>query len=186
MKQEFDQCFIPCTPRACLAIIDSIKFNLNNKNVVMIGRSKLVGAPLANLLKFRDANVTVCHSGTIALPEICKKAELLIVAIGCSKYIKADWVKSGAVVIDCGINVSTGNFFCINFKGYFNIHLFYKLIKYQDGGGKQKLCGDVDFVEVSKKASYITPVPGGVGPVTVSMLQLNTIEAAIRANKLKL
>ncbi len=113
MKQELDQCFIPCTPRACLAIIDSIKFNLNNKNVVMIGRSKLVGAPLANLLKFRDANVTVCHSGTIALPETCKKAELLIVAIGCSKYIKADWVKSGAVVIDCGINVSTGNFFIL-------------------------------------------------------------------------
>jgi len=108
MRQEFDKCFIPCTPRACLAMIDSIKFKLTNRNVVMIGRSKLVGTPLANLLKFRDANVTVCHSKTTDLPEVCKKAELLIVAIGCPKYIKADWIKSGAVVIDCGINVLAG------------------------------------------------------------------------------
>lgn len=160
LRREFDECFIPCTPRACMQMIDSINFDPRGRNVVMIGKSKLVGRPMADLMRFRGANVTLINSRSKCLQDLCRKADLLVVAIGLPKFIKSDWVQPGAVVIDCGINVFMDQ-------------------------GRERICGDVDYAEVAKVAGFITPVPGGVGPVTVSMLHLNTIEAAIRSCELK-
>ncbi len=140
---------ISCTPFGVMRLLKSTGVDLTGKNAVVIGRSNTVGKPMAMLLLNANCTVTVCHSKTQNMKEITKNADILVVAIGKPKFLKADMVKEGAIVIDVGINRVDG-----------------------------KLCGDVDFDEVEKKASFITPVPGGVGPMTISMLLYNTLEAA--------
>ncbi|CAF0790869.1 unnamed protein product [Brachionus calyciflorus] len=152
---QINDAFVPCTPKGCLELIKSTGVDLKGKNAVVIGRSKLVGSPMANLLKLSDCTVTICHSKTVNLPSVCRAADILVVAIGKAKLVTSDWVKPGAIVIDCGINS----------------------IK---EGEKNKICGDVDYEDVSKVAEWITPVPGGVGPMTVTMLLANTLESAKR------
>lgn len=140
---------IPCTPYGVIKLLDHYSIPLEGKNAVVIGRSNLVGKPLAQLLLDRNATVTICHSRTRDLGEITRRADIVCVAIGKAKFLKADMVKEGAVVIDVGMD--------------------------RDENGK--LCGDVDYAEVAPKCSYITPVPGGVGPMTVTMLLQNTVTA---------
>lgn len=152
---QVNEAFVPCTPKGCLELIKSTGLELKGKNAVVIGRSKLVGSPMANLLKLNDCTVTICHSKTVDLPLICRSADILVVAIGKPKLVKSDWVKPGAIVVDCGINSVQND-------------------------GKNKICGDVDFEDVCKVARCITPVPGGVGPMTVTMLLQNTLESAKR------
>lgn len=123
--------------------------------MVVLGRSKIVGSPAAALFMWHHGTTTICHSRTDNLKEHCKRADILVVAIGQDRLVKGDWIKEGAVVIDCGINVK------------------------ELGDGKKKLYGDVDFDEAQKVASYITPVPGGVGPMTVAMLIQNTFTQAV-------
>ncbi|QSL65870.1 hypothetical protein MERGE_000149 [Pneumocystis wakefieldiae] len=148
--------FIPCTPKAVMTIFDSIGIELEGKNAVVLGRSNIVGNPMSYLLRNANATVTVCHSRTRNIKEICKQADILVVAIGQPEYIKADCIKPGAVVIDVGIN----------FK--------------EDPSKKsgKRLVGDLHYESVSKVASYITPVPGGVGPLTICMLLQNVLESA--------
>ena len=140
---------LPCTPYGCIELLKHYGVEIAGKHAVVLGRSNLVGRPLAELLLRENATVTICHSKTTDLPSITKMADILCVAIGKSKFVSADMVKDGAVIIDVGIN--------------------------RDDNGK--LCGDVDFESVCDKCSYITPVPGGVGPMTVTMLMKNTVEA---------
>lgn len=140
---------IPCTPYGVMKLLDHYSIPLEGKNAVVVGRSNLVGKPLAQLLLDRNATVTVCHSRTRDLGSITSRADIVCVAIGKAKFLKADMVKEGAVVIDVGMD--------------------------RDENGK--LCGDVDFAEVAPRCSYITPVPGGVGPMTVTMLLQNTVTA---------
>ena len=143
------QTFISCTPHGVMKMLEEYNINLRGANVVILGRSNIVGKPLAQCLLNEDATVTICHSKTKNIEEITKNADILISAIGKPKFVTADMVKEGAVVIDVGINrLETG------------------------------LVGDVDFENVSKKASYITPVPGGVGPMTIAMLLHNVVIAA--------
>ena len=142
-------CFVSCTPYGIIKMLDQYKIEIEGKNAVIIGRSNIVGKPLIQCLLNRNATVTVCHSKTKNLEEYTKNADILIAAIGKPKYITQDMVKENAVVIDVGIN------------------------RTDDG-----LVGDVDFENVSKKASFITPVPGGVGPMTVAMLMNNVVKAA--------
>lgn len=142
---------ISCTPFGVMRLLKSTGVELAGKNAVVIGRSNTVGKPMAMLLLNANCTVTVCHSKTQNLKEITNKADILVVAIGRPKFLKGDMVKDGAIVIDVGINRVDGH-----------------------------LCGDVDFDEVEKKASFITPVPGGVGPMTISMLLYNTLMAAIK------
>ncbi|KAK5581626.1 hypothetical protein RB653_001663 [Dictyostelium firmibasis] len=142
--------FEPCTPKGCIEMLDRSGIEIAGKNAVILGRSNIVGLPVSMLLLNRDATVTVCHSKTPNLKEKCREADILVVAIGKAKLVKKDWVKEGAVVIDVGMNTDENN----------------------------KLCGDVDFNEVKEVASYITPVPGGVGPMTIAMLMKNTLESA--------
>ncbi|MEN2985407.1 MAG: bifunctional methylenetetrahydrofolate dehydrogenase/methenyltetrahydrofolate cyclohydrolase FolD [Thermodesulfovibrionaceae bacterium] len=141
--------FIPCTPKGVIRMFDEYGIELEGKNVVTIGRSIIVGKPLALLLLRRNATVTVCHSKTKNLKDITKNADIVCVAVGRPKFLTADMVKDGAIVIDIGINIT------------------------KEG----KVVGDVDFDEVKNKVSYITPVPGGVGPMTVAMLMENTVYA---------
>ena len=142
--------FVPCTPLGVMEILKEYGIDVAGLNAVVIGRSNIVGKPMANLLLNASATVTVTHSKTKNLKEICKNADLIVAAIGRPFFLKADMVKDGAVVVDVGIN------------------------RLDDG----KLVGDVDFDEVAPKCSYITPVPGGVGPMTIAMLLNNTILAA--------
>ncbi|MFZ5875030.1 MAG: bifunctional methylenetetrahydrofolate dehydrogenase/methenyltetrahydrofolate cyclohydrolase FolD [Nitrospirota bacterium] len=142
--------FVPCTPAGVMAMLDYHKLPIEGKTAVVVGRSNLVGKPAALLLLHRHATVTVCHSKTPNLADVCRRADILVAAIGKAHFITADMVKLGAVVIDVGIN------------------------RLPDG----KLVGDVDFAGVSPKASWITPVPGGVGPMTIAMLMQNTMLAA--------
>ena len=146
---------LPCTPAGVMELIKSENIPLEGKNAVVLGRSNIVGKPMAMLLLQSNATVTVCHSKTQNLKEICKTADVLVSAIGKAKFVTEDMIKQGAVVIDVGIN--------------------------RDENGK--LCGDVDFENVSKKASFITPVPGGCGPMTISMLMKNTYNAAVKRRK---
>lgn len=141
--------FIPCTAAGCMEMIRSTGIDIAGKNAVVIGRSNIVGKPVAMQLLKENATVTICHSHTIRLKEICQKADILIVAVGKKNFVTADMIKPGAVVIDVGINV-------------------------QENG---KLCGDVDFNEAKEVAGYITPVPGGVGLMTRAMLMKNILEA---------
>ena len=145
--------FIPCTPAGVIKLLDKYNISVSGKNVVIVGRSDIVGQPLAKLMLNLDGTVTVCHSKTQNLAEITKTADILVAAVGKPKMITADMVKDGAVVIDVGINRIDG-----------------------------KLCGDVDFDNVKDKASYITPVPGGVGPMTIAMLLDNTFRAYVINN----
>lgn len=148
--------FLPCTPAGVMELIDSTDVDLNGANCVVVGRSNIVGKPMAMLLLHRNATVTICHSRTRNLAEVCAGADILVSAVGKPHFIRADMVKDGAVVIDVGMN--------------------------HDENGK--LCGDVEFAEVEPKASYITPVPGGVGPMTITMLLKNTLHAAKLMNHL--
>ena len=143
------QTFISCTPHGVMKLLEEYNINLKGVNVVILGRSNIVGKPLAQCLLNEDATVTICHSKTKNIEEITKNADIVISAIGKPKFVTADMIKEGAVVIDVGIN------------------------RLEAG-----LVGDVDFEEVSKKASYITPVPGGVGPMTIAMLLHNVVIAA--------
>jgi len=146
-------CLVACTPNGIMKMLERENISLKGKNAVVIGRSNIVGKPMAMLLLNADATVTVCHSKTRNLSEICSKADILVAAIGRAKFVTADFVKDGAVVIDVGMN--------------------------RDENGK--LCGDVDYENVKEKCSYITPVPGGVGPMTITMLLYNTVTAAERS-----
>ena len=141
--------FLPCTPAGCMELIRSTGIEVSGKECVVIGRSNIVGKPMAMLLLHANGTVTVCHSRTKDLAEVCRRADILIAAVGRPNFVTADMVKPGAVVIDVGIN---------------------RL----DNG---KLCGDVKFDEVSEVAGWITPVPGGVGPMTIAMLMKNTLMA---------
>lgn len=143
-------CFLPCTPAGCMEMLRSTGVSAAGKRAVVIGRSNIVGKPAALLLLREHATVTVCHSRTVDLAAVCAEADILVAAIGKPRFVTADMVKPGAIVLDVGIN-----------RG-------------EDG----KLCGDVDFDAVSEKAAYITPVPGGVGLMTRAMLMENTLKAA--------
>ena len=148
MIGDFD--FLPCTPSGCMDLIDSTGVPVEGKRCVVIGRSNIVGKPMAMLLLHRNGTVTICHSKTKNLKEICRAADILVAAVGRPNFVTADMVKEGAVVIDVGMN------------------------RLENG----KLCGDVDFEGVSKVAGWITPVPGGVGPMTIATLMRNTLTAA--------
>ncbi|RPH88464.1 MAG: bifunctional methylenetetrahydrofolate dehydrogenase/methenyltetrahydrofolate cyclohydrolase FolD [Deltaproteobacteria bacterium] len=146
--------FIPCTPRGIMELIARTGIELSGKDAVVVGRSNIVGKPMALLLLAQNATVTMCHSKTKDLPTVTSRADVLIAAVGKARMITADMVKEGAVVIDVGVN------------------------RLNNG----KLAGDVAFDEVATKASYITPVPGGVGPMTIAMLMKNTLDAARRGS----
>lgn len=152
MIGDFD--FLPCTPAGVMRLLDESGIEIEGKECVVIGRSNIVGKPMSMLLLHRNATVTICHSRTKNLSEVTKKADILVAAVGRANFVTADMVKEGAVVIDVGIN--------------------------RDENGK--LCGDVDFEGVKDKTSYITPVPGGVGPMTITMLMYNTY-VRFKANK---
>ena len=144
--------FWPCTPYGCMKMLESIGYDLKGKHAVVIGRSNIVGKPMAMMLLQQNATVTICHSATPDLKAMTLQADVIVAAVGKRNVLTADMVKPGAVVLDVGMNRN-------------------------DEG---KLCGDVDFDGVEKVASYITPVPGGVGPMTITMLLVNTLEAAER------
>ena len=145
--------FLPCTPYGCMKMLESIGCDLRGKHAVVIGRSNIVGKPMALMLLQKNATVTVCHSGTRDLKAHTLLADVIVAAVGKRNVLTGDMVKPGAVVLDVGMNRN-------------------------DEG---KLCGDVDFAGVKQVAGYITPVPGGVGPMTITMLLVNTLEAAERA-----
>ena len=144
--------FLPCTPYGCMKMLESIGYNLRGKHAVVIGRSNIVGKPMALMLLAQNATVTICHSATANLKEMTLQADVIVAAVGKRNVLTADMVKPGAVVLDVGMN------------------------RNDDG----RLCGDVDYAGVSQVAGYITPVPGGVGPMTIAMLLVNTLEAAER------
>ena len=150
-----DYSFLPCTPAGVMALLDRSGIEISGKECVVVGRSNIVGKPQAMLLLHANGTVTICHSRTKNLAEVCRRADILVAAIGKADFFKADMVKDGAVVIDVGMN------------------------RRADG----KLTGDVDFESVAPKASYITPVPGGVGPMTITMLMQNTLTAAKQSVK---
>ncbi len=144
--------FWPCTPYGCMKMLESIGYDLRGKHAVVIGRSNIVGKPMALMLLQQNATVTICHSGTRDLGALTRQADVIVAAVGKRNVLTADMVKPGAVVIDVGMN------------------------RTEEG----KLCGDVDFAGVREVAGWITPVPGGVGPMTITMLLVNTLEAAER------
>lgn len=144
-----DYDFLPCTPAGVMELLKHYNIEVEGKECVVIGRSNIVGKPMGMLLLHKNGTVTICHSRTKNLKEVCKRADILVAAVGIAEFVTADMVKDGAVVIDVGMNRKDG-----------------------------KLCGDVKFDEVSQKASFITPVPGGVGPMTIGMLMKNTLKAA--------
>ncbi len=149
---EGNPVFEACTPKGVIKMIESTGVGIEGKRAVVVGRSNIVGKPVALMLLHRHATITICHSKTKDLPAVCREAEILVVAIGKAKFVTADMVREGAVVIDVGVNrLSDGTF-----------------------------VGDVDFGPVSQKAGWISPVPGGVGPMTITMLLYNTVEAAKR------
>jgi methylenetetrahydrofolate dehydrogenase (NADP+)/methenyltetrahydrofolate cyclohydrolase len=148
---------VPCTPLGCLILIREALPDLAGKRALVIGRSNIVGKPMAQLLLQNDCTVTVAHSRTRDLPGECARAEILVAAIGRPKAIQGDWIRPGAVVIDVGIN------------------------RIDAGGGKSKVVGDVDYASALSRAGAITPVPGGVGPMTIACLLMNTLNAAIRS-----
>ena len=153
---------IPCTPYGCLIMLKGLGIDLSGKNAVVIGRSNIVGKPMAQLLLKESCTVTIAHSKTKNIEEICKNADIVVAAVGRPKMVKGDWIKKGAVVIDVGIN---------------------RITIEAEGEIKNKLVGDVDFDEASKNASAITPVPGGVGPMTIACLLRNTTIAFKNKNQ---
>lgn len=148
-----EPCLVACTPNGVMKMFESKNIELSGKSAVVIGRSNIVGKPMAMLLTNANATVTLCHSKTKNLKQICAEADIVVAAIGKAKFVTADMIKDGAVVIDVGMD--------------------------RDENGK--LCGDVDFENVKDKCSYITPVPGGVGPMTITMLMYNTYLSAARS-----
>lgn len=162
---DTDTGFVPCTPAGCMLMIeDQLGHDLSGLNAIVVGRSNIVGKPLASLLLKANATVTICHSRTADLPSVCRSADVLVAAVGRPNMIKGDWIKPGAVIIDVGIN---------------------RIEVDVDGETKYKLTGDVEFDEASKVAAAITPVPGGVGPMTIAMLMANTLRAAKMAAGIK-
>jgi methylenetetrahydrofolate dehydrogenase (NADP+)/methenyltetrahydrofolate cyclohydrolase/formyltetrahydrofolate synthetase len=157
-RGELSERVIPCAPQGCLELIKSTGVAVSGQRAVVIGRSKIVGMPMANLLIWNHATVTVCHSRTVNLADVVKEADIVIAAIGRPEFVKGDWIKPGAIVVDCGIN---------------------SIVDETSNSGK-RLVGDVDFEAARLVASWITPVPGGVGPMTVAMLLSNTILCAKR------
>ena len=154
MLGEYD--FLPCTPAGVMEMLHSYQIPVEGKECVVIGRSNIVGKPMAMLLLHENGTVTICHSRTKNLAEVCRRADILVAAVGIPKFVKADMVKEGAVVIDVGMD--------------------------RDENGK--LCGDVDFENVKEKCSFITPVPGGVGPMTIATLMKNTLKACKLQNNI--
>ena len=155
MLGEYD--FLPCTPAGVMEMLHSYDISVEGKECVVIGRSNIVGKPMGMLLLHENGTVTICHSRTKNLTEVCRRADILVAAVGIPKFVKADMVKDGAVVIDVGMD--------------------------RDENGK--LCGDVDFENVKDKCSFITPVPGGVGPMTISTLMKNTLKACKLQNNIE-
>ena len=153
---------IPCTPYGCLIMLKGLGIDLSGKNAVVIGRSNIVGKPMAQLLLKESCTVTIAHSKTKNIEEICKNADIVVAAVGRPKMVKGNWIKEGAVVIDVGIN---------------------RIAIEVEGEVKNKLVGDVDFDEASRNASAITPVPGGVGPMTIACLLRNTTIAFKNKNQ---
>lgn len=150
--------FVPCTPAGCMLMVeDELGPDLSGKNAVVIGRSNIVGKPMASLLMQRHATVTIAHSRTRDLPEVVSRADIVVAAVGRPNMVKADWVKPGAVIIDVGIN---------------------RVETTVDGETRSKLTGDVDYEDAATVAGAITPVPGGVGPMTITMLMFNTLRSA--------
>lgn len=154
LQNSSTNCVVAATPKGVLELIKKTGIALEGKNALVIGRSNIVGKPMAMLLLGEDCTVTIAHSKTKDVKALCQNADVVVSATGCAKMVKADWVKNGAVVIDVGT--------CRDENG--------------------KMCGDVDFDEVKNVASYITPVPGGVGPMTIAMLLKNTFEAYLKQN----
>ena len=152
-----DYSFLPCTPAGVIEMLDAMKIEISGKHCVVIGRSNIVGKPMGMLLLHENGTVTICHSRTKNLTEVCRRADILVAAVGIPKFVKADMVKDGAVVIDVGMD--------------------------RDENGK--LCGDVDFENVKDKCSFITPVPGGVGPMTISTLMKNILKACKLQNNIE-
>ncbi len=158
MKRR-DPMFVPCTPKGCIELLDRSGVQIEGKRAVVLGRSNIVGLPVAMLLLHRNATLTVCHSRTQDLPGVVREADILIAAVGRAEMVRGDWLKPGAVVIDVGVNAVDD---ATRKKGY-------------------KLVGDVAFDEAVEVASMITPVPGGVGPMTIAMLLRNTLDSAKQA-----
>ena len=155
-----DDVLVPCTPFGCLLLIRAYAGDLSGQRALVLGRSNIVGKPMASLLLREHCTVTIAHSRTRDLPAECARADILVAAVGRPKMVKGDWIKPGATVIDVGIN------------------------RVEPDDGKARLVGDVDFAEASRKAKWITPVPGGVGPMTIACLLHNTIKAACMQNEL--
>jgi methylenetetrahydrofolate dehydrogenase (NADP+) / methenyltetrahydrofolate cyclohydrolase len=151
---------VPCTPLACIMLAKKVHGSLTGLEAVVIGRSNIVGKPLAQLLLMENATVTIAHSKTRDLPSVCRRGDIVFAAVGQPEMVRGDWIKPGATVIDVGIN------------------------RVPDGEGKTKIVGDVAFAEVAEIAGAITPVPGGVGPMTIACLMLNTLTAACMQNGL--
>lgn len=158
MKRR-DPLFVPCTPKGCIELLDRSGVQIEGANAVVLGRSNIVGLPVAMLLLHRNATLTVCHSRTKDLPEVVRRADILIAAVGRAEMVRGDWIKPGAVIIDVGVNAVDDP---SREKGY-------------------RLVGDVAFEEAKERAAAITPVPGGVGPMTIAMLLRNTVDGAQRS-----
>ncbi len=157
MKRR-DPLFVPCTPRGCIELLDRSAIEIEGRHAVVLGRSNIVGLPVAMLLLHRNATVSICHSRTVDLPALVRQADILIAAVGRPEMVKGDWIKPGAAVIDVGVNAIDDP---ADPRGY-------------------RLVGDVDFNAAKQVAGAITPVPGGVGPMTIAMLLQNTSDAAQR------
>ncbi len=153
---DFD--FLPCTPAGVMALFEEYGIDVAGKRATIIGRSNIVGKPMSMLLLHKNATVTICHSKTKNIADILRQSDIIVAAVGREAFVKADMVSEGCVVMDVGINRNS----------------------------EGKLCGDVDFTEVSKKASFITPVPGGVGPMTITMLMKNTLKATALQNNVNI
>jgi 5,10-methylene-tetrahydrofolate dehydrogenase/methenyl tetrahydrofolate cyclohydrolase len=151
--------FVPCTPAGVIELLDRSGTKIAGADAVVLGRSNIVGMPVALLLVGRDATVTVCHSKTRKIEEVCRRADILVAAIGRARFVKGDWIKPGATVIDVGTNA----------------------VDDPRAQGGKRLVGDVDYDAASKVAGAITPVPGGVGPMTIAMLLKNTLRSAERS-----
>jgi len=157
---NLEDAFVPCTPAGCMLMIEEqMGKDLSGLDAVVIGRSNIVGKPMASLLLAANATVTICHSRTKDLPQVARRADILVAAVGRANMVKGDWIKPGAVVIDVGIN---------------------RIDVTVDGEAKSKLTGDVQFDDATRVAAAITPVPGGVGPMTIAMLMTNTLRSAER------
>ncbi len=148
----------PCTPRGCMILAHSVRENLSGLHAVVLGRSNIVGKPMAQMLLAANCTVTIAHSRTADLPAVVRGADLLVAAVGRPQMVRGDWIKPGAIVIDVGIN----------------------RVPREDGSGKMRLIGDVHYAEAAEAAAAITPVPGGVGPMTIACLLRNTVIAACR------